>query len=169
MLMAKPNGLVKISGNLLENEKVLEWLKELSKHFSLAILIGGGKQINEAFKKRGFENNFTPMGRVTESLDKRQLARDILELNQAVIQDLIDEPARDIHARVIIPVMDIATVLCHVNGDVYVLAAYNGFDKIFVLTEESGVEKKRAWLKQLAKCFEHIEKGELEKIEVIGF
>lgn len=165
--MAKPNCLVKISGNLLENVKVLSWLKEKSKEFSLVILIGGGEQINTAFMEKGFNIKFCTLGRVTETLVERQLARDVLENNQANIQDQLDW--QGISARVIIPVMNIATVLCHVNGDVYVLAAYNGFDQIFILTGKRGVGKKRQWLEQLAKCFEHIEKGELDKIKVVGF
>ncbi len=166
--MAKPNGLAKVSGDLLKNKEVLHFLAEKSREFSLAILPGGGGQITKAFKKKGFKRSkYTPMGRVTDSLEKRQLARDVLEINQANVQDAIDY--LDINARVIIPVLYIATVLCHVNGDIYALAAYNGFDKIFIITTKDRAEAKREWLKQLAKCFEHIEKGELEKIEVVGF
>ena len=165
--MAKPNVLVKISGNLLEKEEVIEWLKEISEQYSVVILIGGGEQINEAFRERGFEIRFGPLGRITKSLEERQLARDILEKNQALIQDMIDE--KGINARAVIPARDIATVLCLENGDVFVLSAYNGFDKIYLLTLMSNVDKKLLWLEQLAKCFKHIEEGELDKIEVMGF
>lgn len=165
--MAKPNALVKVSGDLLERRDVLRFLHQKSKEFSLAILVGGGRQINEAFQRRGFEPAFTPMGRETETLEKRQLARDVLEINQADVQDKLDR--LEISARAIIPVLDIATVLCHVNGDVFALAAYNGFDKIFILTTYDRASEKRAWLKRLARCFKHISKGELERIEVVGF
>ncbi len=165
--MAKPNAFVKISGNLLEKEEVVEWLKELSKQYFIAICIGGGEQINEAFKERGFDIKFGPLGRITESLEERQLARDILEKNEALTQDLVDE--KGINARVIIPVETMATVLCHVNGDVMALAAYNGFDKIFLLTLKDRAEKKRLWVEKVAEIFEVIEKGKLDKIEVIGF
>lgn len=165
--MAKPNAFVKISGNLLEKEEVIEWLKELSKQYFIAICIGGGEQINEAFKEKGFNIKFGPLGRITESLEERQLARDILEKNEALTQDLIDE--KGINARVIIPVETIATVLCHVNGDVMALSVYNGFDRIFLLTLKDRVEKKRLWVEEVAKIFEVIEKGKLDKIEVIGF
>ena len=165
--MAKPNALVKISGNLLEKKEVIERLRVLSRSYFLVILIGGGEQINTAFKEKGFGIKFSPLGRITESLVERQLARDILETNQAFIQDLLDEEG--ITARVIIPVMDIATVLCHVNGDVEILAAYGGFDKLFLFTLKDKVEEKNLWLKELAKCFEYIERGELDKIEVVGF
>jgi len=165
--MVKPNAFVKISGNLIEEEGVIEWLREVSRRYSLVILIGGGEQINAAFRKRGFNIKFGPLGRVTESLEERQLARDVLEKNQALIQDMIDK--EEISARVVIPVRDIATVLCHVNGDVEVMAAYNGFDRIFLLTLKDKAEKKRLWVEKVAEIFEVIEKGKLDKIEVIGF
>lgn len=165
--MAKPNMIVKISGSLINNEKVLRWLKDLSGQNSLVIISGGGEDINEAFRERGFQIRFGPMGRITRTLEERQVARDVLEKNQAILQDLLDE--KGINGRAVIPAREIGTVLCLENGDVMVLSAYNGFDKIFVLTSESKVEEKRLWLKQLAKCFQHIEKGELDKIEVMGF
>ena len=165
--MIKENVLVKVSGNLLKNKKVIDWLKKNDKKYSIVILIGGGEQINKAFKKKGYKIKFGPLGRMTKTLEEKQLARDILEKNQADIQDMIDD--KDISARVIIPVLDIATVLCHVNGDVEVLAAYNGFDKIFVLTLKNNVEKKKKWLKQLSECFKHIDSGDINKIEVLGF
>lgn len=165
--MAKPNAFVKISGNLIAKEKVLKWLKELSKEYFVAICIGGGEQINAIFKKKGLDIKFGPLGRITETLEKRQISRNILEINQARIQDLLDE--RGINARVFIPVLNIASVLCHVNGDVEILAAYNGYNKLYILTSNDKVTEKRIWLDKIAKCFVHIEKGKLDKIEVIGF
>ena len=165
--MAKPNAFVKVSGDLLQNFKVLAWLKRLGEKYHVVICIGGGKQINKAFKKMGFKIKFGPMGRITRTLKQRQLARDILEQNEAAIQDMIDK--KKIHARVIIPVDYVATVLCHVNGDVKMLAAYNGFDKLYELTLAENVGKKRIWLERIAECFESIEKGKLDKIEVLGF
>lgn len=166
--MAKQNAFVKISGNLIEKEEVLEWLKELARQYFVAVCIGGGEQINQAFQERGFKSNFNPLGRVTKTLEERQLARDVLEANQAFIQDMLDE--KGISARVIVPVDDVATVLCHVNGDVKVLQAYQGYDKLFILTLKDRVEKKKAWMERLAGVFsESIEKGSLEKIEVVGF
>ncbi len=165
--MAKPNAFVKLSGNLLDNPAVILWLRELTKAYYVAICIGGGEQINKAFEQAGYPVKFGPMGRVTSTLAQRQLARNVLEQNQALVQDLLDD--HGISARAIVPVDNIGGVLCHVNGDVMLLAAYNGYDKLYMLTTEARVEKKRIWLRQLAEVFEAIEKGELDKIEVIGF
>ena len=166
-LMAKQNALIKISGSLLKDKKAIGQIKKISKKYSTVLLIGGGEQINKAFEKRGWKVKFGPLGRITKTLEEKQLARDILEKNQEIVQDMIDELG--IGARVIIPVDEIATVLCHVNGDIKVLSAYNGFDKIFMFTPKNNVLKKKKWLKQLADCFKHIDEGNIDKIEVIGF
>lgn len=165
--MPKPNAFVKISGNLLENAAVLEWLRELAKIYFVAICIGGGEQINEAFEKQGFPIEFGLLGRETSSLEGRQLARDVLERNQASIQDQLDDVG--VNARVIIPVTDIGSVLCHINGDVLFLAAYIGFDKLFMLTTEDKVKAKKLWLEQIIAALKVNNKGELNKIEVVGF
>jgi len=165
--MAKPNGLVKISGNLLENPKVLRRLKRELRTYSLIVLVGGGQSINEIFEEGGWEIKFCPLGWVFETLEQRQAARDELERNQALMQDLLDE--KGIEARVEIPVRYVGNVLCHENGDVMILSAYNGFDKFFIFTLKSRVKAKQEWLKQIAKCFQHIAEGKLDKIEVVGF
>lgn len=165
--MARPNAFVKISGNLLENAAVLEWLRELARFYFVVICIGGGEQINAVYKERGLPIKFGPLGRITRSLEERQIARDILEENQAIIQDLLDE--KEINARVIIPVEEIGGVLCHINGDIMMLASYLGYDKLFILTTKDRVEKKQLWLKQVGEVFTVIEKGTLDKVEVIGF
>ncbi len=166
--MAKLNVFVKISGDLLENLKVLNWLREMGKIYSLVVCVGGGTQINEAFSQHGYKNNFGLLGRETKTLPERQLARDILEQNQALVQDLFDD--NGISGRVIIPVEDIGGVLCHINGDIMLLAAYNGYDKIFVLTEDGKrVTTKKEWLARLSQALRTGEDGDLSKIEVIGF
>ena len=153
--MTQRNVLVKISGNLIENEEVIAWLQQLTVDFHAVICTGGGTQINEAFKERGFAIKFGPYGRETSSFEERQLARDVLEINQAQIQDLLRE--KNINAEVVIPVKNIGSVLCHINGDLYVLDGLLGFDRICVLTEQMNVEKKKSFYAQYPK------------VEVIGF
>jgi hypothetical protein len=154
--MAKPNLLIKLSGSLLENPEVFSRIKKESKKYSIVILAGGGWKIQ-----------FCPLGRVTKTLEQRQMAKNILEKNQAKIQDLLDK--KGISARVEIPVREHGNVLCHENGDVAVLSVYCGYDKILIFTKKSMVKAKRKWLKKVAECFQHIEPGELDKIEVVGF
>jgi len=52
---------------------------------------------------------------------------------------------------VIIPVLDIGSVLCHVNGDIFALTAYQGFDKIYILTLQSREEQKKKELAMYPK------------------
>jgi acetylglutamate kinase len=133
---------VKVSGDLVERKDVLDWIRNItSGNNYVVICTGGGSQINEAFAERGIAPDFGALGRATKTFEERQLARDVLERNQARVQDLLTE--HDIHAEVIIPVMYMGTVLCHVNGDILVLAAHHGFDKLFVLTLDKRQEKKR--------------------------
>lgn len=136
------NCLIKVSGDLTSPSKELaEFIRRLSNEFFVVICLGGGTQINKAFEDKGFEIKFGPLGRETNSLEQRQLARDILEMNQAKFQDALQSDG--IHASVVIPVLEIGTVLCHVNGDQYVLAAYQGFDSIFVVTLPERLEAKK--------------------------
>ena len=100
--MAKQNALIKISGSLLKDKKAIAEIKKISKKYSTVLLIGGGEQINKAFEKKGWKVKFGPLGRITKTLEEKQLARDILEKNQEIVQDMIDELG--IGARVIIPV-----------------------------------------------------------------
>ncbi len=165
--MAKQNALIKISGSLLKNKKAIAEIKKISKKYFTVILIGGGEQINNAFRKKGWKVKFSPLGRITKTFMQKQLARDVLEKNQEMIQDMLD--MEGINAKVIIPVDDIASVICHVNGDIKVLSAYNGFDNIYIFTFKDAVEKKRKWLKKLVESFRHIGDGEIDKIEIIGF
>jgi hypothetical protein len=153
--MPRKNCLVKISGDALGNE-TLNWIKELSREHFIVVCVGGGTQINEAFVEAGFlVGKFGPLGRETQTFPERQLARDVLEKNQEAVQDEL--ALRGVYASVVIPVLDIGTVLCHINGDQFVLAAYHGFHKIFVVTTPERVAEK-------TKLF-----APYSKITVVGF
>ncbi|EKD24377.1 MAG: hypothetical protein ACD_81C00035G0001 [uncultured bacterium] len=140
---------VKISGDLISREDVLDWIRVLTQDYFVVVCSGGGTQINKAFEERGIPVVFGPLGREIERFEDRQFAREILEKNQAEIQDLLQ--AKQIQATVVIPVLDIGSVLCHINGDVYVLAAYLGFDALYVLTLEDRVAKKTEEFKMYPK------------------
>ena len=169
----KPNAAVKLSGNLIGREDVIAWIRELSQTHSVRICIGGGEQINAEFTKRGWPIKFGPLGRITRNNEERQVARDILEDNAADVEDFLD--TENVNARVFIPVLDheVGDVFPHVTGDVQVFAIHNGYDKIFVLTLDSRVEKKRIFFERIWNIFLEytVEGSEVEpsKIEVVGF
>lgn len=56
----------------------------------------------------------------------------VLEMNQIALQDLLAK--EHVFAAVEIPIVAIGTVLCPVNGDQMVRAAYSGFDGLYVVT-----------------------------------
>ncbi len=116
--------------------------------------MGGGTQINKAFEEKGFSIEFGPQGRITKSFEERQLARDVLEKNQMYVQDLLAE--NGIMATVIIPVLDIASVLNHINGDDFILLA-TGFDEVYILTLENRASAKKEQFKNYPR------------IKVLGF
>lgn len=147
---------VKISGDLVKHDDVLEWLRQRAEHAFVTVCVGGGTDISAELDAAGIEYHFGPDGRKISSFRGRQIARDVLERNQAATQDFL--AARGIHVAVIVPVLDIGTVLCHVNGDVMALLACNGYEEVFILTLKSREENKRQKMRRLST-----------KINVIGF
>lgn len=151
----RKTAFVKISGDLISRDDVLDRIRALTQDHFVVICSGGGTQINKVFEKKGIPTTFGPLGREIAQFEDRQLARKVLEKNQAEIQDLLQE--KDIAATIVIPVLDIGSVLCHVNGDVYVLAAYLGYDKLYVYTLEERVAKKQEEFRAYPR------------IEIVGF
>ena len=142
--------LIKVSGDLCRRSDVIEWIRRIAVEYFTVILVGGGTQINKAFEAAGFPvKKHGPLGRETESLKESQLAREVLEQNQEELQDLL--ASRGVMAAVVIPVLEIGSVLCHINGDIFILTAYLGFDKIYVLTYASRFKKKKQSLKKYPK------------------
>lgn len=136
----KQSLFIKVSGDCL-SKKFLSLVKELSQKFFIVICVGGGTQINEEFKKRGKKIEFGPSGREIEIFEDRQLARDILEKNQAHLQDALLKAK--IHATVIIPVLDMGSVLCHVNGDNLIRDLQHNFNKSIVITTKDRLTEKK--------------------------
>ena len=140
--MNRKNCFIKISGDTILTKNVFYWIKKMSKKYFVVVCVGGGTQINEAFARAGLPvGEHGPLGRETGSLEERQLARDILEQNQSQVQDSLAKIG--VNASVVIPVIDIGTVLCHVNGDQHVLSAYLGFDVLYIVTTKERVEVKK--------------------------
>jgi hypothetical protein len=153
--MAEKNCLIKVSGDMI-SERVLQWIKNLSKKYSVVVCVGGSTQINKAFEKAGFPvSKFGPLGRESKSLKEKKLAKDILEKNKIELQNRL----KIIGARVkvVIPFFEIGKVLCHINGDNFVLLAYLGFDILYVVTTKERVDKKKEFF------------APYPKVKVIGF
>ncbi|MHB8660494.1 MAG: hypothetical protein ACYC75_00930 [Minisyncoccota bacterium] len=139
--MLRKTSFVKVSGDQFRYPEFLSWIAKLTERSYVTVCIGGGTQINKEFARRGFPvKKHGPLGRESETFEERQLARDILENNAAECEDLLAE--KGIHIRVAIPVMDIGGVLCHLNGDLMIRAAYLGYDELFIITTPNQKEGK---------------------------
>ncbi len=155
MKQIRKNAFVKVSGDLVTRRDVIKWLEGLAQTHFAVICVGGGSQINKEFERRKIKIDFGPLGRRNKTFRERQLSRNILEKNQLKVQNRLARMG--ITAVVIIPVLEIGSVLCHVNGDIFVRAAYIGFDDLFVVTYEGRkVEKEKDF-------------ADLRRIRVIGF
>ena len=155
MKQIRKNAFVKVSGDLITRRDVIVWLRELAGRCFTVICVGGGEQINKAFNRLGIPRDFGPLGRRNRTFRERQLARNILEKNQLKVQNALAD--NGITAVVILPVLDIGSVLCHVNGDVFIQTAYIGFDELYVVTYESREAGKK-------KDFAH-----LPRVQVVSF
>lgn len=143
---------VKVSGDVWQRPDFMTWLAELASvpGNHVVVCVGGGAQINDAFQDAGYEvKKHGPLGRECESVEEELLAKQVLESNQALLQEQLRK--RRIPAEAIIPVMEVGGVLCHVNGDTYVHTVYVGFDRLYVATLHDRGDKKREQFKHLPK------------------
>ena len=140
--MARKSTFVKASGDIQKLPSFRKWIKKLGKKSFVVNCVGGGSQINNAFKKKGRKKKpHGPLGRELKTWKDRQLARDILENNRIRLEDNLAKEG--IMANVMIPVFDLGSVLCHANADLVLMLAYNGFDTLFAVTTKSRLEKKK--------------------------
>lgn len=155
----RQNCLVKITGDMLDEYGLFaieQLTQRLNTQFFVVLCIGGGTQITQELAKAGLDKGtFGPLGREINSFEGRQLARDVLERNQAQLQDHL--ASEGIHVSVVVPVLDVGTVLCHINGDQFVLAAYHGFDAVYILTKRERMEEKKKFF------------APYQKVNVLGY
>jgi acetylglutamate kinase len=146
----RKNLFVKVSGDLSLSPAFIEYLRTVTTSYFTVICVGGGTQINESLQQKGIvPGPHGPMGRELPTFELRQTARDVLEKNQSDLQDKL--ASLGINAVVIIPVLDLGSVLCHVNGDEMVKTAYIGFDQLVVVTTADRVAKKSEEFTGLSK------------------
>lgn len=84
----RKTALVKLTGDLAGlRSDVLEWLRALAQNYFVVVCTGGSTRISEEFQAKGIPFTFGPLGREISTFEGRQLARNVLEMNQAEIQD----------------------------------------------------------------------------------
>ena len=149
-MSTRKNCLVKLSGDVLTNE-VLEWIRDLSLSYFVVVCVGGGTQINKAFKEAGYPvGKHGPLGRETNTFAERRLARSVLEDNQTSVQDNLARLGAH-SVTVVIPVLEIGGVLCHINGDEFLKLCYHGFNMLYAVTTEDRVDEKIKLFEELSK------------------
>ena len=131
--------LVKVSGDLLSEERFYDWLPSVAGVLDkLFIVCGGGTKITEVLKKNRISFTFGPLGRIIKSRIGRRLALKVLQEQKAFVEEKLRE--KGIVADVDIPVKIIGGKICHINGDNYAIDISINFDKVFIVTSK-GKEK----------------------------
>ena len=132
------NILIKASGDVIEKEEVLNFIRKKARENYVVVICGAGTKIGKALGEKGYETKFDEHGRVTKTFEERRIVRDVLEDEQRKLQDRLIGTG----ANVIAPIIKLGSVLCHINGDAYVKAGYLGFDEMYVFTLRDRVEGK---------------------------
>lgn len=156
--MAERSFMIKTSGDLCRHPGFICMMEALHKdrrEKTITISVGGGKQINQAFRERGWPiEKHGPLGRELKSLEERQVAVEVLERNKKDLEKLLAR--RKIVATVIIPELRIGEKQCYLNGDTLVLATYLEYDELWVVTTHKRISAKQ-------KMF-----GHLPKVKIMG-
>lgn len=146
------NVLIKASGDVVEKEGILDFIRDKARDNYVVVICGAGTKIGEVLRRKGYDTKFDFHGRITETFEERVIVRNVLEREQKKLQDGLVGTG----ANVVIPIIEMASILCHINGDMYVKAGYLGFDEIYVFTLNDRVEGKK-------KIFEGF-----DKVEIVG-
>jgi len=131
--------LVKVSGDLGNDERFYDWLSSIiNPADKLFVLCGGGTLITEVLEQQSIPFEFGPNGREIQSPEGKDLARLALETQRTIVVKRLQEKAID--ATVLIPVTEIGDKICHINGDNYAIALYPNFDRIIIVTSKERVK-----------------------------
>lgn len=154
--MLRKNVLVKVSGDLFMHVEFIDWVATLCVDSWVVICVGAGKQINERFSALGLPvREHGPLGRELQTMEERVAHREVMELNQQLLQDALSE--KRVAATVDIPFITFGTVQCPVNGDVMVRATYLGYDELYVVTTPDRLTAKK------------LQFADLKKVSIVAF
>lgn len=156
--------LIKISGNLVDDgpltDTVIRVLKKIPTDRKITICWSGGKQVEEAIIRANGKHRVMEIGesgRILRTWKEQRCAMEALYGGRIKFKKLLE--IAEIKATVVIPIVHIGGRRCLVNGDGYVLTAYNGFDEIIILTVMPLAQEKKDFF---------VKHDPLGKIEVLG-
>ena len=140
---------VKVSGDVFRSEEFLDWVTKLAGEKRVVFSIGGGSQINDAFKEKGVAFEKHPkLGRDTTN-EGYLVAQKVLEKNKSWLVWQLKR--RNAIVDVVFPIINLAGLACHVDGDIMVYNAYWGFESLYVITEPERVEVKKQFFADMPK------------------
>lgn len=146
------NVLIKASGDVTRYPAPLEFARDKAKTNFVVFIPGGGTKISTTLIAAGYDVKFGEQGRITETWEERKIARDILEQEEKALQDMFVGTGVFVKA----PLIEVGSVLCHINGDNFVKALYLGFEEIYVFTLKDREQQK-------VKIF-----ADYPKVQIIG-
>ncbi|MFA4890644.1 MAG: hypothetical protein WC587_03415 [Candidatus Paceibacterota bacterium] len=128
------NILIKISGDLIRDDKVLNFIKRKSKNARVVVLVGAGSDISNSLIEKKINFKFTGIGRIIKNVKGKEVARKILSKNKKELQNKLAK--EKIKAIVEIPVIKLGNILCHINGDILAAGCSVNFDETNVITQK---------------------------------
>ena len=142
------NILIKVSGDISDNQDFFEFATDKSRDNYVFVICGAGTKISNALSGAGYEIKYANNhGRITQTFTERKIVRNVLEDEERRLQD------KFVGSGVIVgsPIINAGSVLCHINGDNLVKAYYLGFDEIYVFTLKLRVDNKKKIFKEYKK------------------
>lgn len=133
------NILIKASGDVLNDEKFIKFVKERARQNKIVVICGGGTQISEALMKAGYKIKYDAFGRVVKMQKEKKIVKNVLGKQRRTLEKSINSKNIDI----IVPILQAGTVESHINGDNLVKAYYLGFDTIYVFTLKNRITGKK--------------------------
>ena len=142
------NILIKVSGDVVASAEFFDFALRKADDNYVVIICGGGTKVSDALAAVGYPIRFDENhGRVTETLEERKIARDVLEREAQELED------RFVGKGVVVlaPVLYAGSVLCPINADNLVKAYYLGFDEIYVFTRQDRLGAKQESFRSYTK------------------
>ncbi|MFZ2192954.1 MAG: hypothetical protein WAV31_01810 [Candidatus Moraniibacteriota bacterium] len=133
------NILIKASGDVLNNEKFIEFVKDKAKENNVVVICGGGTQISSALVKAGYEIKYCEYGRVTKDKEEKEIVKNVLKKEKNNLQKKLENK----NIKLVIPVLMAGNVECFINADNLVKAYYLGFDQIYIFTLNDRIKNKK--------------------------
>lgn len=142
---------IKVSGDavLKSNERLLcEIIKwSLTEGETVVMCIGGGTQITSTIRNY----KFGKLGREIQGSIDQKIAEKILRQNakyatkemNLIKREWFRQSRASNNTTIISPIIKVGGIKCLINGDQLALASYHGFDKIFIITSDSRLNKKK--------------------------